>query len=201
VAVEYIFGELPIRMRVKMKNNLEDLIERGFINIPTDCIFCFGTGNMYPNELGVFSCIDKDCEAGQKRDSFYGGYGSHRQTLCRTGIVWNMKHLEGEDFEEDVYDGIDYLEKFARVAWVDIELYPIIMDLWNSGINTLYSCQGHGEIIAGDAYVSLCLVDDEKIDIARDIITKYGVITSEEDYRDDDEHEGHSDYIFRWLWK
>ena len=113
-----------------MKNSLEYLIDNGFINIPTDCIFCFGTGKMFPNELGVFSCFDYDCEAGQKKESFYGGYGSHRQVLCRTGIVWKVGLLEEEDFEEEVCVGIDHLEDFARVAWVDIELYPIIMDLW-----------------------------------------------------------------------
>ena len=190
-----------MKMRVKMKNNLEDLIERGFINIPTDCIFCFGTGKMYPNELGVFPCIDEDCEAGQKRESFYSGSDAHRQTLCRTGIVWDTEYLEGEDFEEEVFNGIDSIEDFARVAWVDVKIYPIISELWSSKIDTLYSCQGHGEIIAGDAYVSLCLVDDEKIYLARNIISKYGIITTEEDLRFDNDHEGPSDYVFRWQWK
>jgi len=185
-----------------MKNSLEYLIDRGIINLPTDCIFCFGTGTMFPNELGVLSCIDEDCEAGQKQESFYGGYGSHRQVLCRTGIVWNVKHLEGEDFEEDVCDGIDFLEDFARVAWIDIELYSVISDLWGDGIDTLSSCQGglseYDEEIQ-TAYVSLCLVDDKKIDWARDIISKYGIITSEEDYRDSNEN--FADYVFRWQWK
>lgn len=187
-----------------MKNSLEYFIEYGIINIPTDCVFCFGTGKMYPNELGVLSCIDEDCEAGQKRESFYGGYGSHRQVLCRTGVVWNVRHLEGEDFEEDVCDGINYLEDFARVAWVDVELYQIISELWNQGIDTFSSCQGEIYEYKGEkqsAYVSLCLVDDKKIDLARDIISKYGIITSEEDYRNNDDHEGPSDYVFRWLWK
>ncbi len=184
-----------------MKNKLEYLIDNGIINIPTDCIFCFGTGHIYPNELGVYSCIDEDCEAGQKQGTFYGGYGAHRQVLCRTGVVWNKGYIDEEEVYEEICDGIDYIEKFARVAWVDIDLYPIILELWNAKIDTFSSCQG-GVYEYGNeqsAYVSLILIDDEKVDLARKIISKYGIITSEEDYRGNDEQI--SDYVFRWSWK
>ena len=183
-----------------MIDNLKELIDNGFIHVPTDCIFCFGTGTMYPNELGVYPCIDEDCEAGQKEETFYGGYSSHRQVLCRTGIVWNMKYLE--EFGEEVCDGIDHLENFARVAWVDVGLYPIIIDLWKAKIDTLSSCQGglfNPEEEIQSAYVALCIFDDKKIDLARAIISKYGIITSEEDNRDSNEQ--FSDYVFRWQWK
>lgn len=183
-----------------MNSGLKYFIDLGIINIPTNCIFCFGTGTILPNELGVYPCIDKNCEAGQKQESFYGGYGSHRQVLCRVGIIWKIKHLKEEDFTEDVCDGIDYLKDFARVAWVDIELYPIINELWDSEIDTFSSCQG--EIYdewKADPYISLVLVDDEKINLARKIISKYGIITSEEDYRGNNDQI--TDYVFRWSWK
>jgi hypothetical protein len=178
-----------------MKNSLKNLIEYGIITIPTNCQLCFGTGELYPTSYSTPVCPN-GCNRLQKRYPKGVSYGgdTHPQVLVRCGVLMDAFNMRKPWKIAETFN-------FARVAWVDAGVANIINLLWSCEIDTWVSCQGHGKRIAGDAYVGLCLVDDKKIDLARDIISKYGIITSEEDYRENDEYEGSSDYIFRWLWK
>lgn len=176
-----------------MKDSLENLIECGIITIPTDCQLCFGTGSLYPTNYSLTVCPN-GCNALSKefpKDVSYGGE-THPQVLVRCGVMIDVFNMKKPWKIVETFD-------FARVAWVDAGVANIINLLWSAKIDTWVSCQGgsYGGIEEA-AYVGLCLVDDEKIDLARKIIEKYGIITSEEDDRDTD---GSTDYVFRWLWK